>query len=61
MLQKNIQKYISDVKFPALSNAAGRIGLNIEEKPENWENPSIFEKFITQKHHFQICSNLAER
>ena len=35
---KNIQKYICDVKFPVLSNAAGRIGLNIEEKPENWKN-----------------------
>ena len=42
MLQKNIEKYFSDEKFLALSNAAGRIGLNIEEKPENIKNPFIF-------------------
>ena len=58
MLQKkNIQKYIFDEKFSALSNAAGRISLNIEEKSENRKNPSIslyFQKFLKQKHHFQF-------
>ena len=47
MLQKNIQKYISDVNIPILSNTASRIGLNIEEKPENRKNLSSFEKCIT--------------
>ena len=32
--KKNTQKYIVDVKFPTESNPAGRIGLNIEERPE---------------------------
>ena len=50
--KKNIQKYIFGVKFAALSNAVSRIGLSSEEKPENRKNPSIFEEFITQKHHF---------
>ena len=31
MLQKNFQK--SEVKFPAVSNVAGRVGLNSEEMP----------------------------
>ena len=35
MLQKNNHKYISDVKFYAVLIAAWRIGLYIEENPEN--------------------------
>ena len=40
--QKNIQKYIFEIKFPALSNAPDKIGLNIEETPDNRKNASIF-------------------
>ena len=57
MFQKKIQKYVIEVKFPALSNSVGRIGLNIEAKPENRKNPFIslhFEKFLRQKYHFQL-------
>ena len=39
--KKNIKKYISDVKFPVLSNATGRIGLNIEDRPENRKSPQL--------------------
>ena len=39
---KNIEKYISDEKLPTLSNVTGRIGLNIEEKLENWKKPLYF-------------------
>ena len=46
------RKYISDVKFSAESNLAGRIGLNSEEKSENCKNALFIEKFITQKHYF---------
>ena len=47
--QKNIQKYINDVKFSVTANPACIIVLNIKEKPKM----RIFiEKFIPQKHVF---------
>ena len=45
MFQKNIQKYVFGVKFPALSNAAGRIALNIE-KSRKIEKKLYFPLFL---------------
>ena len=53
MFKKNIKKYIFDVKLAVLSNATGRIGLNIKDRPENRKNPQLFKKIIT---YFQIGS-----
>ena len=40
MLQYS-EKYIFDVKFPAVPNATDRICLNIEDRPENRKNPEL--------------------
>ena len=52
MFQKNIKKYIFDVKFPVISNATGRIGLNIEDRPENGKTPQLLKN---SKVNFQLA------
>ena len=48
-MEKNIQKYIFDVKFSAKLNPAARIGLYIEENPKNREIALFIKKLIAQK------------
>ena len=58
MFQKNIQKYVFDIKFPALSNAAGMMGLNIEEKLENGKDPLFLFIFKYFQIDFRVSSTI---
>ena len=55
---KNIQKYIFDVKFPALSNATGRICLNSEESRKIGKNPLLLKNSCRKKAIFKLAQIL---
>ena len=60
MTQKNIQTYISDVKFPAEHDPVFRKKYKNRGKPKNRKTHIFLEKFITEKPTLIKTPNLAE-